>query len=644
MTSTFLALIVTLLMQGSLADYFAAQTDEICRTSLSNIRSIDDWRANREELRRQLLDMLGLWPLPLKQDLQVKVTGRAERPGFVVEKLHFESVPGLYVTANLYLPKALKSPAPAILYLCGHGRVVKDGIAYGSKANYQHHPAWFAENGYVALIIDTLDLGEIEGEHHGTYNRNMWWWPTRGYTPAGVETWNAIRALDLLESRSEVDRTRIGVTGRSGGGAYTWFLAGVDDRPAALVPVAGITDMKSHIVNGAIEGHCDCMYPVNIYGWDFTVLAALAAPRPLLLANSDKDAIFPLDGVLRIHEQLKRHYAMHEAADRLGLFISEGPHADTQELQVAAFRWMNRWLKKDVSPVLPPAYKRFEPQELKVFESLPADQVNTRAHEVFVRAAAPVAPSTREEWERTAAALRKSLEEKVFRNALHLPAGRRHTGVLTNAFDQPRTAFLQHDVELQDGSSVRFYTSRPPGGPKRLSVHVLPELPVPEQLERAFAFEIRDGTAVALVLPRSPAPGSADARRAAHNRRRFVLLGQSLEMLQVLDVRAAIRALKEAEYKDVPVTLTGRDEMAVVALFAAAFEPAVSELRLEHPPVSLAHGGSYPNLLRYMDLPQALALVLPRRIVVHGSDAAAWQWTSRVAEILGTSLEIRGAQ
>ncbi len=188
--------------------------------------------------------MLGLWPMPPRTDLNVKITGKLERPKFTVEKIVFESMPGLYVTANLYVPKPAPKKAPTILYVCGHGNIVKDGVSYGSKTYYQHHPAWYAEHGYVSLIIDTLQLSEIPGIHHGTYREKMWWWHTLGYTPAGVECWNAMRALDYLETRPEVDPKRIGVAGRSGGGAYSWWIAATDERIACAVPVAGIADLR----------------------------------------------------------------------------------------------------------------------------------------------------------------------------------------------------------------------------------------------------------------------------------------------------------------------------------------------------------------------------------------------------------------
>ena len=199
-----------------LADYFRAQTAEIAGHCLADIQSLADWEARRGEYRRQLQEMLGLWPMPERTDLKPVITGKLEQEDFTVEKLYFQALPRLYVTANLYLPKKLEKPAPAILYVCGHSRVFTNGVSCGNKAGYQRHGEWFARNGYVCLVIDTLQYGEIQGRHRGTFSDGRWWWNSRGYTPAGVEAWFGIRALDYLCSRPEVDKERIGMTGPVG--------------------------------------------------------------------------------------------------------------------------------------------------------------------------------------------------------------------------------------------------------------------------------------------------------------------------------------------------------------------------------------------------------------------------------------------
>ena len=180
--------------------YFRSQVKQIADPSLADVKTRADWEKQRPELRRQFLDMMGLWPLPPRDDLKATITAKVETDNFTVEKLHFQSLPGLYVTANLYLPKKLKNPAPAVLYVCGHANTVLDKVSYGSKVNYQYHPAWFASNGYVCLILDTLQLGEIQGLHHGTYRPRSCGGGRRSATPRpGIECWNAMRALDYLE-------------------------------------------------------------------------------------------------------------------------------------------------------------------------------------------------------------------------------------------------------------------------------------------------------------------------------------------------------------------------------------------------------------------------------------------------------------
>ncbi len=136
-----------------LSAHFRQETVRLRDACLAHVETLDQWNAKRETYRRQLLEMLGLDPLPARTDLKAAVTGRVEREQFVVEKLHYQSRPGLYVTANLYVPKNLEGPAPAILYVCGHGRVKKDGVSYGNKVSYHHHGCWFARHGYVCSRV-----------------------------------------------------------------------------------------------------------------------------------------------------------------------------------------------------------------------------------------------------------------------------------------------------------------------------------------------------------------------------------------------------------------------------------------------------------------------------------------------------------
>jgi dienelactone hydrolase len=627
--------------------------------------------------------MLGLWPEPPRTDLKAAITGKVDSAEFTVENLYFQSRPGLYVTANLYIPRNLAGPAPAVLYVCGHGNEKKDGISYGSKVKYQYFPAWLARNGYVSLVLDTVELGEIEGIHHGTYYEGMWWWHSRGYTPAGVEAWNGIRAIDYLCSRPEVDPNRIGVTGRSGGGATSWWVAALDERVKAAVPTAGITDLHNHIIDGTIEGHCDCMFMVNTYRWDFPQVAALVAPRALLIANSDKDAIFPLEGLVRLHSKVRDIYRLYGSPENVGLLITEGPHEDTQDLQVPTIRWLNRFLKGDRAQVTNQVQPFFEPRQLKVFDALPADQLNTRIQESFVaKAPPPVVPADAEAWAKQRDEWMAGLKTKVFAGwpsdlpPLELkPAfSAARNGIRLSAWD----FVSQHDVQL------RLYLVRKDKKqrPDQIALHVLDEAGWDDWLRQfrvGFAEELKDeigpspasagerawdeftamlksnGPAIAYVAPRGIGPTAWAAnygrkydkagKRDTQVRRRFALLGQTVDGMRVWDVRRAVQALRsidsEPSLKDVPLWLTAERRMAGVALYASLFEPNIARLDLYELSPTHDVGSAGPellNLLKVLDMPAAVAMATERSNVrVYASDEAgkaAWSYPIAVAKAL----------
>jgi hypothetical protein len=122
-------------------------------------------------------------------------------------------------------------------------------------------------------------------------------------------------------------------------------------------------------------------------------VAALIAPRPLLIGNSDDDPLFPLDGVVRLYNQTRRVYQLYGKRDQLGLLITQGPHEDTQDLQLPVFRWFNRFLKGQDPVIEMAATDFFPPEQLRVFEKLPENQLNTTIEQSFVPKAAPSNPS-----------------------------------------------------------------------------------------------------------------------------------------------------------------------------------------------------------------------------------------------------------
>ncbi len=638
--------------------------------SLATVRTAEQWLEQKAEARRQLAEMLGLDPLPERTPLQPVVTGTVDAGDVAVERLHFQSRPGLYVTANFYRPKASpEKPLPAILYVCGHGRMKEGDVSFGNKTVYHHHGLWFARNGYVCLIIDTLQLGEIEGEHHGTHHLGKWWWISRGYTSAGVEAWNCMRALDYLETRPEVDMKRVGVTGRSGGGAYSWWVAALDERIAVAAPTAGIADLRNHVVDGCVEGHCDCMFQVNTHRWDYDRVAALVAPRPLLICNTDKDRIFPLDGVVRVYQSVRRLYRLLDAEKNIGLHIAEGPHLDMQPLNTGAFHWFERHLKgaELMATTAMPAVKELKPADLRVFgKELPGDQINTRIDHSFVAAAeAPELPKDKEEWGKQSAAWQRALSTKVFSawpSDLAAPEVRKvssieRDGVRMTAFDFESDKpfrlrlYISHraGLRLEDLSLVALNVLDEAGWEQFCNayhsrfgslIEIFPSVKADEeafQSERAM-FE-HNPWGMAWLCPRGIGSTAWEGSEKAqtHRLRRFYLVGETLPSAQVWDIRRGLQALRQIDgLEKTRLWLQAHRGQAANALFASLFEAGIDRMDLHELPPSLKTGEPhYFNVLKTLDLPQAAALAATRaRLVLYTNEEAAWNYPRAVCERL----------
>ncbi len=264
--------------------------------------------------------------MPERTPLEATVTGTLDRGDYVVEKIHFQSLPGAHVAANLYRPAHAAGRLPAVLYLCGHSQ---------GKVNpsYQANPRWFGQHGYVALALDPVQLGECQGLHHGTYREGRFDWPSRGYTPAGLEVWNAMRAIDYLQGRGDVDGERIGVTGLSGGGAISWFLAAADDRVKAAAPVCQSGSVERMAADRGTDGHCDCAFWINYHRSCWADIGALIAPRPFLIASRRGHVLWRPAGYRPVADRIRRQYAALGAAGRFDLVEDAAPHGYTPKLR-----------------------------------------------------------------------------------------------------------------------------------------------------------------------------------------------------------------------------------------------------------------------------------------------------------------------
>ncbi len=614
---------------------------EMSARCLDDIRTLDDWQKERAELRHQLLDMLGLDPLPGRTPLKAQITGRLDRGAYGIEKIVFQSRPGLYVTGNFYLPKGSSKPLPAILYLCGHSP-----HPLGAKSQYQDRAVWFASHGYACLVLDTLEFGEVAGIHHGTHDLNMWHWFSLGYTPAGAEVWNAIRALDYLESRPEVDAGRIGLTGISGGGAITWYTAAIDERVAAAAPVCSTFTLGSQAMHWLARGQCDCIYYCNTYVWDFPVVAALIAPRPLLILSGQKDTVFPPDGYHEVFQRAKRIYDLYAGPDanpdRIREVDDNVGHSDPPLFLREARQWMQRWLREDRAPLPPETSSPAEEtaEDLACLTKLPADAINFRVQNQFIATAALKKPASRAAWERRRAELKSQLKDKVFRwfPTGHIPLDTR----LSKSSGGWMARYADYkDVSFQTEAGVRvraqLLTPRNNSSDAPLLIYVK------RAADSFFTFDVDEllpllGRYTVLMLnPRlteqamSPAD-HADVERTA------VWSGRTIAAMQVWDVLRAVEwATSEEKVSASSISIYGKGEMGIVGLYAAFFDERIRQVILNDPPGSHWQGPALLNVLRVTDIAEVAGALAPRRLVSLTPLPNSFEHTRSIYRLQGAS-------
>ncbi len=619
---------------AQIAAYLKRLAIEMDARFLQGVKTREDWEKLRPILKRQYLEMLGLWPVPEKTPLHATVTGTLEFDDFVVEKLHFQSRPHLYVTANLYRPKKVQGRLPAVLYLCGHSNRGRDG----NKTAYQHHGIWFAKHGYVCLMLDSLQLGEIAGIHHGTYRYNRWWWQSVGYTPAGVECWNAIRAIDYLQTRPDVDPERIAVTGRSGGGAATFWVAAADERVRVAVPVSGMSDLEDYVGNRVVNGHCDCMFLVNTYRWPWTYIAALVVPRPLLFLNSGRDRIFPMDGNERIRQRLERLYRLYtdRPAESFDVGTVPGPHRDQLTLRLMAYRWINKHLKGDNSPVREGELPQIPGKELRVFpDELPGDAINVRVDEVFVTARPVPFPRKPEEVATWRTECLHRLRRLTFRDAWQLD-DRPAPVVLTEPLVRARVT-TESPIEVE-------ITYVPPKRNNRHGWLVVAdgELANAPQNRPEWLRELEaDGSAVLVVTPRGIGPLAWQDPPPYYVRRSLALLGRTVDSTRLFDVICVLDRVAKSSPSVSRWSLAGAGESGVLAAYTALFRPEVEGVYLYEPPLSHRTGPIFLNVLRTVDIPQALGLLAPRPLTIATSHPEAFGDTVAIYQLVGQENRVR---
>ena len=319
----------------------------------------------QQRLREFFVRQLG--GFPQRTPLNARTVGTIQADGYRIEKVIFDSQPNHRITANLYLPE-VDHPVPGVVVSSGHSRTAK-------TADYnQRFGIMMALQGMAALCFDPIGQGERsqilnqDGRHRFGSTTTEHFLVGVGSTLVGRSTaryriWDAMRAIDYISSRAEVDGKRIGFTGCSGGGTLTSYVMALDDRVTCAAPACYLTTFRRLIETIGPQDAEQNVYGQIEFGLDQPDYVLLRAPKPTLISSTTAD-FFDIDGSWHNFRQAKRIYARLGFPERVDLVEVEGKHGVQPQNLATIAHWMNRWLQDKDAPVAPVVLETRPPEEL----------------------------------------------------------------------------------------------------------------------------------------------------------------------------------------------------------------------------------------------------------------------------------------
>lgn len=572
------------------------------KDALDSPERLREWQAH---VRACALASIGGLP-PADTPLEPELVGTAVGYGFEVDRLIFQSLPRVYVTANLYRPRRLIGPTGAVLFLCGHSEQAKIYPPYQAVCQR------LAKNGLIVLAVDPLGQGERKS-YLDAAGRELVRWGTGEHSYAGLQCWwlghsiaryfvhDARRAIDYLAGLPEVDPARIGVTGNSGGGTQTAWTMLLEPRLAAAAPATFIMRRREYLWTGQAQDAEQIIPGGTAAGLDHEDYLIAMAPRPALVLSVDYD-FFNLEGTVATVERARRAFRVLGHEEHLRFVHTPSTHEYHPVLARAATEFFVEHLlgqdpktvdHSDPRPLDPAALQCTRsgqvlldrPDTRRVFD------LNLQEYRAIRESQAPQTPTpeTARDW----------LSDVIHRHrrpgapyARWLPAP-----ALAGARVARGLWWSERDVL---GAGV---LARPEGEAFRSLVVATFEDGTREVERRRGWLETRlaEGQAVLVLDVRgtgalSPHPinerGLADDYGTLFKLECDLLwLDDSLEAMRVYDVLRAIRLAREdteIDLRDRPVRLYGAGLGATHAYLAAVLDPRVEAIELENPPVDVA--------------------------------------------------------
>jgi len=618
--------------------------------AIAEIRAVADAELRKKMVRETILDIIGGLP-DYSGPLNPRITGRLEAGSYTIDKVIFESLPGFFVTANLYRPKQ-SGHFPAIL--------VQNGHTQEGKPEAQRLAANLALKGFVVLTFDPIGQGEREQTYCRQLDAPAAGWSVNEHLQAGAQCilagrsvaryfiWDALRALDYLAGRPEVDAARLGATGCSGGGALTTFIGALDPRLKAVVPASFINSYR--VLFAGPNPDSEMSFPGLIArGLDTADFVELAAPTPWLIQATEGDYFTPA-GARLVYEEARRWYGLYGAEDKLRFFVGPGPHGTPLECREGLYDWMIRWLKGGEG----------DPRELPVDLYTNQELLVTRTGHVKDK------PGSRKLQELILEDFRARKRQGTISE---LKAELRRLSI-PSAGPAPAVNVLDESTGA-DGRRQRIRFESEPG--VELEANLLTPLTsgrkpavllVSDDTTAPLAEKIVKSGRVALELTVRDSPGEYDRRPFIGNWKtnaRADLIGRNLPAMRAHDIARGIDVLaSRSDVQAGSIRAAARGIKGIWVLLAAAVDPRIGSIWLDRTPHSLRAALETPmntDLLEAVIPGFALHWDLEDLVKAMGSRPVLWtdpaNWMRKVVPlgppfrfryVLGDTTDLAGEQ
>ncbi len=576
----FLAASLTLHAQDPLLQWMdrVAQQQLDSRAKLTAaIQTPEQVKQRQAQIKTKLLELIGGLP-DYKGPLHARVTGVLNADGYVIERVLFQSLPGYYVTANVYRP-INKGRYPAVLLQSGH---TQEG-----KPEPQVAAANLALQGYVAMTFDPVGQGEREqtylpmlgralsggsvNEHLAMGAQNIW----MNQSVVRYFVHDARRAIDYLISRADVDANAIGAAGCSGAGALTTYTATLDDRVKAAAPACFLMTYRALFSGPTTDS--EMSPPMFIAsGLDQADMYIMSAPKPWLLMATEED-YFPPKTARPVYEEARRFFEILKAPDRLRFHVGPGPHGTPVESREEIYRWMAKWLRNGNGQTKERPVKQYTNLELRVTKSgSVADEPGSRRlHEILKE----------DLLKKRKPASRDELRAELKRLGVTAPGA---PIVTTNGGESV------FDVEPGVPIRARLYVPNTPG--RKPAVIIVEDKPMPQPL---FVSRTRPTAPLAealyqqhhIVLELEPrdSPLQVESRAFTGNwlaNGRANLIGLNLPAMRARDILRAVDLL-EARGDVGEIRAAARGVKGIWLLMAAAVDPRLKKVWVDRTPYSV---------------------------------------------------------